>query len=758
MSKTTSTHILLTITFIFSALSAYPQGTNIITGTVTNIETGEPIEEANVLILGTSLKAITDYQGRYFIKHLPDGIYHIEISHVEYKTAVKRNIKVIEGETEYANFQLSFALKQRQTDIAGKVIEIPEVVVSAERMEGASKNVAATVYILSAKEIAKSNASTLDQTLESVPGVTINRSAGTATNSMSIRGSSEMLGGGVGNRVLLLIDGRPAITADTGGANWSLLPMDVVQRVEVVKGALSPLYGSNAMGGVVNFITKSPTNVGKTKLNIGWGYFEGQPEWMRYTEQTNDFSDIGITHFNNYHDIGYLFHLSGKKSDGYRQNTDFSFYNAYGKIQYVTPKDLKLGLSLGRASMERGYPHTWLINNESPYVHPLKVAHEKTNDRQKKNIWNADLFLISPLNSKSKLSAHLYYFGNYSKSLFNSDNLKGDNRPYDFFTDSDSRKAGGLVQMDIFRFRKNYFILGLDAQIDAVDSRPADIMFGKHQANTLAGFAQDKITVGDNLAITLGARCDYRRLVKGKSDGQISPKFGLSYQVDDDTTLRFSLGQAFRAPSLAEIYLKKEVHSGINFRQNPSLKAERLRFYAEVGLRREFSNFLKTDTSLFIYDVSDMIFWQRLSEDEFQVTNLNRSVTKGVETSAKFSWSLFSATANYTYLDAQDRTEGRTDDKLPYKPKHTAYAALDYQYARFKVGTSLRYVSKVEEAIFYPNDAPEAFYVVKAKLSYNVLNHVTLSVAVNNLLNRQYEEMARYRMPGRSIAFRMVIE
>lgn len=188
------------------------------------------------------------------------------------------------------------------------------------------------------------------------------------------------------------------------------------------------------------------------------------------------------------------------------------------------------------------------------------------------------------------------------------------------------------------------------------------------------------------------------------------------------------------------------------------MKAEKLRFYGEIGLRRKLSNFLQTDTSLFIYDFSDMIFWQRISENEFQVTNLNHSLIKGVETGVKFSWRRLSAIANYTYLDAQDRTEGRIDDQLPYKPKHTAYIALDYQYARFRLGASLRYVSKIEEAIFYPNDAPEAFYVVNAKLSYNASSRITLSAAVNNLLNRQYEEMARYRMPGRSIAFRIVVD
>jgi outer membrane cobalamin receptor len=200
--------------------------------------------------------------------------------------------------------------------------------------------------------------------------------------------------------------------------------------------------------------------------------------------------------------------------------------------------------------------------------------------------------------------------------------------------------------------------------------------------------------------------------------------------------------------------MREEIHSGVKFRENPDLKAEKLRLYAEVGLRRRLFDLLETDTSLFIYEFSDMIFWEPLGESEYQVINLNRSVVKGAETGMNFFWRGLSAMANYTYLDAKDKTEGRADDKLPYKPRHSAYTSLSYQYARFVLGFSIRYISEMEEVIFYPNDAPDSFYVVNSRLSYNLSEQVMLSVAVNNLLDRQYEEMARYRMPGRSIIFR----
>ncbi|MBD3184387.1 TonB-dependent receptor plug domain-containing protein [Candidatus Poribacteria bacterium] len=644
-----------------------------------------------------------------------------------------------------------------EDDEAGEILAIPDIIITSERIEQTSRSSTATVNILSWDIISENNITAFDRALETIPGLTLNRSAGTATNSVSIRGASDLLGGGVGNRVLLLIDGRPAITADTGGANWSMLPMGVVDRVEVVKGALSPLYGSNAMGGVVNFITKSPSDSRKTRINMGLGYYEKPPEWMQYRDKRDYFGDISITQSDTYGGLGYVLDLGLKNSDGYRQNTDFSLYNAYGKMQYVTDNNLKINFSAGRNSLDRGYPHTWLINNQSPFVHPLKIAYPKTNDRQTKDSWNINLSLDSPVGSNMKLSGDLYHFKNYSKSIYNPNGLEGDNQPEGFFTDSDARKTGGILQLDMFGLERNYLILGLDLQMDSVNSHPPDMMFGKHRAETLAGFAQDKITITDKLIFMVGARYDYRNIEDGIDEGQLSPKAGISYQLNDDASLRLSAGQAFRSPSLAEIYLREELHAGIEFVENKELRSEKLRFYSEFGIRRKFFNFLNTDTAIFVYDFSDMIFWQPIGNNQFQVTNLSRSTISGIETGFNIHWKDISCTANYTYLDAKDKTQGRSDDNLPYKPKHTAYGSLGYQFRGFQLQTSLRYVSKIDEVIFYANDNPEAFYVIDSQLSYRLSNNLRFSVIIDNLLDRQYEEMARYRRPGRSVSFRLMI-
>jgi outer membrane receptor protein involved in Fe transport len=282
-------------------------------------------------------------------------------------------------------------------------------------------------------------------------------------------------------------------------------------------------------------------------------------------------------------------------------------------------------------------------------------------------------------------------------------------------------------------------------------------MFGKHWATTLGIFALDRISINDKISVMLGTRYDYRYLEERKSEGQLSPKIGLSYQINDNTTFRLSVGQAFRAPSLAETYLKEEINSGLNFVQNPNLKSEKLRLYSEIGVKHKLLNFLEIDSSIFVYDYTDMILWKQLDDNDFQVTNLSSSMISGAETGVRFSWKGLSTIANYTYIDARDTTKGRTDNTLPYKPKHSVYTAIDYQYSRFMIGTSLRYVSKVVEAMFHPVDAPKAFYVINAKLSCKLSGRVTLSLAIDNILNRQYEEMERYRMSGRSIVFRAVV-
>ena len=116
-------------------------------------------------------------------------------------------------------------------------------------------------------------------------------------------------------------------------------------------------------------------------------------------------------------------------------------------------------------------------------------------------------------------------------------------------------------------------------------------------------------------------------------------------------------------------------------------------------------------------------------------------------------WRTLTTTAGYTYVDARDESENRTDDTLPYRPEHSASLGADWDWNRFTLHGDARYRSRIDEVFLYPLQAPDEFWVFNAAAQCRLNGAWTLSAKVNNLLDASYEELARYRMPGRNWLF-----
>ena len=726
-----------------------------VAGTVVDRETGDPIPNANVIVVGTPFGASVDAQGRYAFSELPEGVYLIRASRVGYHTDARPGVVVRSGRAASLDFRLERI-----------PLPAPEIVVTAARREQTSRMTSATVDVVSAAEMVRRGVVTFDRAMEYVPGVVVHRSSQLTANAVSIRGACDLRGGGIGNRVLLLMDGRPAIAGDTGGADWSLLPVDVVERVEVVKGPFSALYGSNAMGGVVNLITRSAGGAGRTRIRMDGGFFGRPPEEMRYREGRSLFGNAGATRSGRVSRVGYLFHISGGRSEGHRQNSDFTMQNGYAKARYASPggTDLTAAVAIGR--MERGYPHTWRNDpSRYPYLFPLEVAPHHGNDRQEKRILSWDLRVDRPIGTHSKLSTRIYRQENRSRSLLNPDGRTDDlyEFPPGFRLDSDASGTGGAVQIDAWNLPGGYWIFGADARREEVYGQPDSILYGRRRAEGAALFAQTELVLQDDLNLSVGARCDWR-WTQSRCEGQFSPKVGIAWRPDASTTLRASMARAFRSPSLAELYLKREINAGLWFRHNPRLRAERVHISGEIGVRREVEGRAALDVTAFLYEFRDMVFWRRLSSAEYQAVNLNRARMSGLEVAVEMRRVGGSfGRIGYALLNARDLSPDRSDDALPYKPRHTGHVALGYRRPPVEIDAGLRYVGEVEEVVFYPNDRPEAFYTVDARLEWVISDlsdhrRIALSFLINNALDRQYEEMARYRMPGRSFSTQMTME
>lgn len=713
-----------------------------IAGRVLDAETREPLPFVNVFLDSTRMGTATANDGSFLLRQVPPGKYRLRLSRLGYEALLVAEVTLAPGKLFSRDFFM------RESPLTGQ-----EVMVTAARKEQTAQMAPASVAILNAAELKHRHIATFDQALETVPGVSVMRSASTNVQSLSIRGSSDVAGGGVGNRVLLLIDGRPALTSDAGGALWSLVPTNFIDRVEIVKGAFSSLYGSTAMGGVVNVITRRPTYHRQTRVEATYGIYELPPATLRHTQDPGYLSALGLSHSGRKNHLSYLLNFSRKESNGFRERSAYEFYDLYGKLLYDFRENRNLEISLGATTAKNDYPHTWLDN-----LQPYRVIPRYQDDRQEKLNYNADVFYWAVPSPRVKYSSRFYFYRNRARSFFNENDpnwRQTRNDPFGLRTKIDADKLGNITQLDWSMTPAHYLILGVDTQIDRVQSSPDSIMYGDRQVNNFASYVQDEITLTSQLTLTAGLRLDHNVLVHGKQQSQFSPKLAAVYQVRENISLRALAGQAFRAPSIAERFFQEEISGGTSFVPNPNLKAERMNS-VELGGRAQFGRWFEAEAAYFQYRYRDMIYWIALPqaigqfESLFQVRNLNRALMQGAEFGVNFYWRPnLHVRAAYTYLDAKDRSENRTDDLLAYRIRHALNFGASWRAQKYELSFDGRYNGRVEEVFLYPNDEPKAYVLLNTKATARFIKGFALSASCNNLLDTQYEELARYRMPGR---------
>jgi outer membrane receptor for ferrienterochelin and colicin len=463
------------------------------------------------------------------------GSYRLVISRIGHKSFERDGVVVGEGDTTRVDAVLEPA-----------PVRVDPVVVTATRTEQTVRMAPASVAVVDQQDIENRAPATFDQAIEAVGGLSVFRTTGISVQSMQIRGSSDVAGGGVGNRVLLLIDGRPALTSDSGGAFWSLVPTQFVDHVEIVKGAFSSLYGSTAMGGVVNVITRQPGKDTVARLDMKLGFFEQPAAAIQYTNDTPLQSEVtaGISGpvGHSKRDVRYLLSASRKSSDGFSENTQYAFYDLYGKLIFEVNAQRKLELTLGGGHAANDYPHSWLNAN-----HPLEVRPAQADDRQKKDYGSVDLHYSALSGDRTRLSTRAYYYHHEQTTDFNQSDAISQ-LPEGLSTEIRGDKVGYITQVDHRIGERNRLVAGVDFQFDIVHSSPDSIMYGDRQINNYALFAQDDIDLSKSVTATLGARYDWNHLVGGKTLEQLSPKVAMVWTPHRDLALRALFAQAFRAP------------------------------------------------------------------------------------------------------------------------------------------------------------------------------------------------------------------
>jgi len=686
---------------------AKPAGS--ISGTVKDAKTGEVIPGVNIIIKGTVLGTSTNLEGYFELKNIPPGDYNLQFTMMGYETHSLNDVNISADK----NTALTIELVET-------VLESPELIVTASKRAQKIDDSPTSIAIIPAKSFEQRNQVYLDQLLEYVPGVNL------MGEQVNIRGSSGF-SYGIGSRVLLLVDGVPVMSSDTGEIKWDLISSSQIQRIEIVKSAGSALYGASALGGVINVITKEAALKPETNIRFSFGFYDDPPwaEW-KWSDRLLYFNNTDVSHARKIGDHSVFFSVGRHQSEGYTQNGEYERYNASAKAFLKLSTQSNLTLSGNWEGGQEGIGVMWRNRFQALEVEPLAVGDEVHSNKLALNAihqW--------AVNKNLGLRNRASYF----RSFF--ENFMHDNDDY-----STGHRIGYEFQGNYMLSKSQSLTFGIEETLDLISFYPV----GDHDIFTSSAYFQDEIRVFPNLLLTLGFRYDYTTTNSDLTDDEFSPKFGLVWHLTDRTTLRLSSGKGFRAPSISERF-PNIYAAGLKVIPNPELMPETAWSY-EIGLSTPLSRQLFLDIAAFQNDYWDLIEPVPDITNTVQFINLTRARISGIETNVRFSVlnRLLTGSLGYTYLNPQDLD---LNEVLGYRSKHMFKTSLSGNYRNLEVGVDYRYYDKIEKVKLYPQDPRVPQKVLDLRASFTWRQFV-VTLNVNNFHNYMYTQYERTIMPLRN--------
>ena len=602
---------------------------------------------------------------------------------------------------------------------------LEEVVVTATRYDENTNDIPANVSVITEKDIRESNAQNIPDLLRKQVGVLVNDITGSGRfYTVDLRGFGET----ASLNTLVLVDGRRINQADLSGVDWMLIPLEDVQRIEIVRGGqASILYGDNAAGGVINIITKQGTSGLKAGANVAAGNY-GTFNGGAYV--SGSLKDLSLRLSGNY-----------LTSDGYRDNSktedkDANFYTTYSVKDF-----LKIDFSGGYHWDNTGLPGA--LTDSDFAAGFSRTASQFPNDFEK----TKDYYI--------RLVPELYFYGDdifrLDTSIRRRDALSFSSGDWGNFTGDSAIKTATISPQVIIKNNfgsiKNTVTSGIDYQ--NVDENVVDdsIFFGseslgnfKLTEETVGVYAHDELILSDGLSVSLGYRYETANYSFNPSTpSKISMSTnsytaGVNYTYFKQSYVYASYSRSFRFPVLDELY------SYITNTINTSLLPQTANDY-EIGIKHSFSNRFSAHLNVFKIDTDQEIFYNPvLYENE----NLDGTTHReGAELSFEVNatdW--LTVRGGYTYLRA--KIEGGMFDgsNVPNVPLNKA--TMDVVYHITKQADAILNGLYVGERPFISDwsnafSNQDAYVLLNAKFNYR-WKSVKAFLNLNNLTDKKYSE------------------
>jgi len=584
-----------------------------------------------------------------------------------------------------------------------------EVVVTATMSEKRVADAPGSVEVITAQEMLDMNALTVAEALESAAGLAVSRESG-RVQVPAIRGAR-------GKHTLVLLDGRRLAPGFNDLVDLRQIPTVMVERIEIVRGPASALYGSDALGGVVNIITKRlPAALtgqiggqyglnrdGKAREYVGGGLVGGP----LLTDRGRFLVAGELREKNGWDKSGSL------PDDGFEEKPRF----VAGRFAYdITDAQT---LSGGAEYMENTYTGAQLYEN---------VARERIGDEHRSGYY-------LQYDARPEDFQHLVLRLNRSEYRHDLDfhpyAISGDRRTEQVVNQGEARYTGLFLE-------RHLLTLGGEWRREELDDRQAESGRTDEHVTNLSLFLQDEYQIVDPLLLVLALRYDHH----SEFGRQWTPRVSLVYNLTDTLRLKAAYGRGFRAPSLTELFVTSLRRRGRDiYEANPDLKAEKSNTY-EVGMEADFQKGYAGLTA-FRSEVDNLIesVFERVegsgsgARSYYVYRNIAEATLQGLE--AQAGWRLplgFSLDGHFTWLDVENKSAA---EDIGGQPKYKAFVKLGYALPEWRLRANLR--MNYTGRLTYADGDRKSYALYGLFVAKEVGRHTELFAGVDNLFDKRVE-------------------
>ncbi len=669
-----------------------------------------------------------------------------------HRNIISRSNTLLVGTLILGLVQINWALenKQKKEDEI-HINALNEIIVTATRTKTPLKDAPVKVTVIEKDEIQNSPDETLDDFLRRIPDVNLKGSKRTefVPREVTLRGIPSQ------GRTLILVDGIPINGNWHGWTSWSMIPKNIVKRIEIVRGPMSALYGSGAMGGVINIITDVPKKKNQTTIESGYGSMNTLTGALSQGGCFNKF----IYNINGkiYKTDGYIAAKAPKKYNTENARTDWNGLGKFmlfpdGKSSLIfelahNNEDVDRGRTYAHHNMKNSYSHLIYERNTKKYEINASIYGQYQD-------WDIDFdFGAGP--------------PTYNKLIFKEDfNLLA---------------YGELLKLSIPVAKTNMITSGIDYKHSSIQKEDNYITVkregetnGKQHLTSL--FLQDEMKLlNDKLIFTLGARVDYcksydgscrdnnpaplpayDKTYKDRDWNAICPKGGIVYHLGNKTTFRVSAGRAFSAPSLPRLYTIMQRGTRL-IKGNPELGPETANSY-EIGTDHWFLNNLLFKLSFYHTDGNDFISSRTIATNILQFDNITRVRMQGAETDVQYEITKqLSCYGGYTFNKSIiKKDEGNSSiegNDLENIPRLKGGLGITFKNPKiFTANAYYKYIGKTYTDL-ENTKIRDSYWTVDLNISRKIWKYAKISLGVENLLDLHYDldGLEDSEAPGRVI-------